>query len=65
MNKRNLVDEVSIKEPRIFGKGNPHKIMALDCGIKYNIIRHLVKRGAEVKVVPWNYDFVKEVSLSW
>jgi carbamoyl-phosphate synthase (ammonia) len=32
----------------------------LDCGIKENIIRNLVKRGAEVKVVPWNYNFTKE-----
>lgn len=61
MNKLNLVDEVSIKEPVVYGKGNATKILALDCGIKYNIIRHLVKRGAEVKVVPWNYDFLKEV----
>jgi carbamoylphosphate synthase small subunit len=32
----------------------------LDCGIKENIIRNLVRRGAEVKVVPWNYNFTKE-----
>ena len=59
-NKKNLVDEVSTKEVKVFGKGNPVKILAVDCGIKYNIIRHLVQKGAEVKVVPWNHDIVSE-----
>lgn len=36
-------------------------MLAVDCGIKYNIIRHLVRKGAEVKVVPWNHDIVKEL----
>ena len=45
----------------MYGKGNPVKVLAVDCGIKYNIIRHLVRRGAEVKVVPWDHDLVKEV----
>jgi len=40
--------------------------LAVDCGIKYNQIRCLVKRGAEVKVVPWNYDFTQEGTCkSW
>ena len=46
----------------MYGKGNPWKILAVDCGIKYNMIRSLVQRGAEVKVVPWNHDLSK-VSL--
>ena len=53
--------EVSVKEPRVFGKGNPVKVLAVDCGIKYNIVRHLVRKGAEVTVVPWDYDIVKGV----
>lgn len=57
-NKKHLVGEVSIKEPRVFGKGNPVKVLAVDCGIKYNIVRHLVRRGAEVTVVPWDHDIV-------
>ena len=48
------------KEPKLFGQGNKLKILCLDCGIKENIIRNLVKRGAEVKVVPWNYNFRNE-----
>ena len=31
-NKRNLVAEVSTKTVKIFGKGNPLKIIAVDCG---------------------------------
>ncbi|XP_075036384.1 carbamoyl-phosphate synthase [ammonia], mitochondrial [Mixophyes fleayi] len=58
-NKRNLIAEVSTKEIRVFGKGNPVRIVAVDCGVKHNIIRQLVKRGAEVNLVPWNHDFSK------
>ena len=58
-NTRNLVDVVSRKEPQTYGSGDI-KIIAVDCGIKNNIIRDLAKRGATVKVVPWNYDFNKE-----
>lgn len=31
------------------------KIVAVDCGIKYNQIRCLCERGAHVTVVPWDY----------
>ncbi|CAB1117947.1 unnamed protein product [Ectocarpus sp. CCAP 1310/34] len=55
-NKRNLVAEVSITEPRVYGKGNPIKVLAVDCGVKNNIIRLLCKKGAEVTLVPWDYD---------
>uniref|UniRef100_A0A3Q1FTK8 carbamoyl-phosphate synthase (ammonia) n=1 Tax=Acanthochromis polyacanthus TaxID=80966 RepID=A0A3Q1FTK8_9TELE len=55
-NQKNLVAEVSTKEIRVFGKGNPIKVVAVDCGIKHNIIRLLVKRGAEVHLVPWDQE---------
>ncbi len=59
-NERNLVDEVSIKKPVTYnGNGTP-RILLIDCGAKYNIIRSLVKRGAAVERVPWNYDFSGE-----
>ena len=59
-NQRNLMAEVSTKTVQVFGKGNPHKVIAIDCGIKHNIIRNLVKRGSEVHLVPWDYDFTNE-----
>ncbi|XP_041043250.1 CAD protein isoform X1 [Carcharodon carcharias] len=56
-NKRHLVKEVSIKEPKVYNSCGNLKIMAVDCGMKYNQIRSLCKRGASVIVVPWDYHF--------
>ena len=33
------------------------KVVLLDCGVKHNIIRSLLKRNLMVVRVPWNYDF--------
>ncbi len=33
------------------------KVVLLDCGVKHNIIRSLLKRNLMVIRVPWNYDF--------
>lgn len=60
-NDRNLVAEVSTKEVKVYGQGNPTKVIAVDCGMKYNIIRQLVKRGVELTVVPWDYPFASEM----
>ncbi|KAG1937652.1 carbamoyl-phosphate synthase [ammonia], mitochondrial [Pimephales promelas] len=57
-NQRNLVAEVSTKDIQVFGKGNPIKVVAVDCGIKHNIIRLLVKHAAEVHLVPWDQDLM-------
>ncbi|XP_058879649.1 CAD protein isoform X3 [Acipenser ruthenus] len=53
--KRNLVKEVSLKEPKVFNPSGSVKMVAVDCGIKYNQIRCLCQRGASVTVVPWDY----------
>ncbi len=58
-NKENLVAQVSIKERKIFGNGR-YKILLIDCGVKYNIIRNLIKRDATVILVPWDWDISKE-----
>jgi len=58
-NKENLVEKVSIKEKKIFGDGN-YRILLIDCGVKYNIVRNLIKRNATVIMVPWDYDFSNE-----
>ena len=55
-NTRNLVDEVSTKEIKTYGDGD-NKIIMVDCGVKFNIIRCLIKRNCTVTVVPWNHDF--------
>ena len=33
------------------------RVVLLDCGVKANIIRNLLKRNVAVIRVPWNYDF--------
>ncbi|RXM27756.1 CAD protein [Acipenser ruthenus] len=57
--KRNLVKEVSLKEPKVFNPSGSVKMVAVDCGIKYNQIRCLCQRGASVTVVPWDYPLDK------
>lgn len=60
-NDTHLVDIVSVKEPVVYGKGNKYKILAVDMGMKYNIIRQLCKRNVELTVVPWNYPFADKL----
>jgi len=58
-NKRNLVSEVSTAVPVSYNPYGDVKIGVIDCGVKHNILRSLVKRGAAVTVLPWNFDFHK------
>ncbi|RPB23734.1 carbamoyl-phosphate synth [Terfezia boudieri ATCC MYA-4762] len=67
-NKKNLVAEVSIQEPQLFlplenvalkrPDGKPVRVLIIDVGMKLNQLRCLLARGVEVKVVPWDYDFI-------
>ena len=53
-----LASKVSTQEPYFVGDENaPIKISALDIGIKKNILRNLAKRGAYIKVYPYNASF--------
>ncbi|KAK4454336.1 protein pyrABCN [Podospora aff. communis PSN243] len=68
-NKKNLVAEVSIKVPKLYRppegsalkhpSGRPIRIVCVDVGMKYNQLRCFLKRGVEVLVCPWDYDFPK------
>jgi carbamoylphosphate synthase small subunit len=58
-NKVNLVAEVSIKEKKEYGNGKC-RIVLIDCGVKYNIIRNLLKRDTTIIRVPWDYDYQNE-----
>jgi carbamoyl-phosphate synthase small subunit len=53
----NLVDQVSTREPYTLNPTGEVKIALLDFGSKANILRSLIKHGAAVTVLPWNYDF--------
>ncbi len=58
-NQRNLVADVSVKRKKTYGKG-PLTVVAVDCGMKENIVRSLVSRAVKVIRVPWDYDFNSE-----
>ncbi|GMH57248.1 hypothetical protein TrRE_jg2940 [Triparma retinervis] len=66
-NKRNLVAEVSLKTPKVYNKGAETKIVAYDCGMKYNIIRYLAREhNVELTVVPFDYDLeANPANLPW
>ncbi|MBT3704616.1 glutamine-hydrolyzing carbamoyl-phosphate synthase small subunit [Candidatus Peregrinibacteria bacterium] len=57
-NKSNLVAEVSIKKPILYKRG-PKKVIAVDCGMKHNILRSLLARNLTVLKTPWDYDFIE------
>ncbi|MCD4833332.1 MAG: glutamine-hydrolyzing carbamoyl-phosphate synthase small subunit [Bacteroidales bacterium] len=57
--KDNLVDQVCAKEKIVYGDGR-YKILLIDCGVKNNIIRHVLKRDTTVIRVPWNYNYLNE-----
>ncbi len=58
----NFVERVSCREVRTYkptdniGDRIP-RVVLVDCGVKANIIRCLLKRGVEVVRVPWDYEF--------
>ncbi|GMI07648.1 hypothetical protein TrVE_jg13123 [Triparma verrucosa] len=66
-NKRNLVEEVSTKTTKVYGAGQSPKIIAYDCGMKFNIIRYFVNdHKVQLTVVPFDYDLEKnEDNIEW
>ncbi len=52
----NQVARVSCREVITYGKGKK-RVVLVDCGVKHNIIRCLLKRDVTVIRVPWDYDF--------
>ena len=55
-NQDNLVAQVSITRKETYGNGK-YRIILIDCGVKYNIIRDLLQKDTTVIRVPWDYDF--------
>ena len=54
-NKENLLNNVSVKKIIIDGKGSK-TVALIDCGVKENIRRNLLKRGVRLITVPWDCD---------
>ena len=48
-----VVAEVTARQTEVIGDANGPHIVVIDCGVKRNIIRSLVKRGAQVTIVPF------------
>jgi carbamoyl-phosphate synthase small subunit len=56
----NLVKRVSTKAPFVVeSPGASFHVALIDCGVKENILRSLVSRGASVTVFPYNYPVHK------
>jgi carbamoyl-phosphate synthase small subunit len=53
----NLVERVSCKAPLFHGSGSRKKVIAIDCGMKSNILRSLLSKNVDVLQVPFNFDF--------
>ena len=58
-NQTHLVASVSTKKIFNYGKGKK-KIIAVDCGMKENILRQLLEFPMEIKRVPYDYDYSDE-----
>ncbi|MGQ9538965.1 MAG: glutamine-hydrolyzing carbamoyl-phosphate synthase small subunit [Candidatus Bathycorpusculaceae bacterium] len=59
-NSTNLVKEVTVREPIYYAAGGNREIVLIDCGVKYGILRSLLKRGIKVIRVPYNFS-AKEI----
>ena len=53
----NYVETVSCRDIIRYNEGAGKRVVIVDCGVKANIIRCLMKRSVEIIRVPWDYDF--------
>jgi carbamoyl-phosphate synthase small subunit len=58
-NQENLVEQVTTRKREVYGNGK-NRILLIDCGVKYNIIRYLLERDTTVIRVPFDHDISKE-----
>ncbi len=58
-NTRHLVKETSVRQRSIHGSGQK-TLIAVDCGMKENIIRHLEKFPVKIARVPFDEDYSDE-----
>lgn len=54
-----LVDMVCVKEPKILGEDYNHRIAVIDCGIKNNSIKALLKREVGVVLMPYKTPYTE------
>ena len=58
-NNDHLVKKVTTPKREVYGEGK-HRILLIDCGVKYNIIRYLLQRDTTIIRVPYDHDLSKE-----
>jgi carbamoyl-phosphate synthase small subunit len=58
-NLDHLVKQVTTGKREVYGSGK-HKILLIDCGVKFNIIRYLLERDTTVIRVPFDHDISTE-----
>jgi carbamoyl-phosphate synthase small subunit len=51
-----IADNAHSAGPVVYGRGGFPRIALVDCGVKNNILRCLLERGAEIARLPWNGD---------
>ena len=53
---QNFVGGVSVTTPQVHGEGD-RRVVVIDCGAKYGILRNLLKRGFQVVRLPYNSSY--------
>lgn len=54
-NQHEITKEVSTTKRQILGKG-PTRVAVYDFGVKWNILRQIIKQDCEVELLPWDTD---------
>jgi carbamoyl-phosphate synthase small subunit len=55
-NFTDLAKQVTVKEPVRYSVGGNKTAVLIDCGVKYGILRSLLRRGFDVIPVPYDYS---------
>lgn len=63
-NERDLVKEVTIDKPVEYNSEKSLKVVLIDCGTKFGIMRNLLQRGMDVVRVPYDYPAEKILELN-
>lgn len=64
INKDNMLPFVSCQKPIVYGDSSL-KIAIIDCGLKYNQIRLLLKHNTTIIQIPWNFNLFGESDKSF
>ena len=63
-NRRNLVKGVTTQKPILYSSGKSPKVVLVDCGTKFGILRKLLQKGIDVERVPYDYSTEKILRLN-